>query len=568
MCKILKQLKKIIVIILIIILISFICSNVCFGAIGGGVVALDDNNKIVAWKQLDNANIVLANGQIMTNISTKREVNKKEKEVEIELGVDGNVSIVIIVDYSVNDKEAFQNLSNAVIDISNKLGKELENNGYKLKIGILLIACGEYVPVQQYRMQNFDDPSKSIKEQEREAKERQEKMQEEKKEKIEEEMKKNGLEWAISESTVKVMSNLEDYRKGIDNMMNFLEFREQYLIQNGTQDEETALKLAVSMLKEDTEEKAKKYVIHISDGALCCNDARSTITENGTTYIHRDTAYWTTYERREKLVSELFNDKKICLLTLLHHNKGWINQGAYDRPPESPYNTLSSGGFKGFDYTYGGLANAVWIDKDKDIYGNTFEALASFVTGEMVQWYDEGEEIVEKNGFFETEDSYMAILDEELAHGATFTADYSIHIKTTELLSKIEITDYIPDGYQLISTEPVGQYNFNDNTAKFTIENPDYVEEYVIKLRLSKVISSSADVEDLENKARVTATTSKGETFPTQSDGTDDEGKMLYSKKLSILPPFGADKPQVSLGINWILLIFMLIAGIIVYMKG
>ena len=127
------------------------------------------------------------------------------------------------------------------------------------------------------------------------------------------------------------------------------------------------------------------------------------------------------------------------------------------------------------------------------------------------------EKIKRKAGFFETEDGYNAIADEEIIYGATLTVDYSIHVKSNQKLNSINIIDYIPEGMQVVSASYTGRYNPTNNTVTF--ENiPPEEKETVIYLTLSKVLTSAEDIQEMENTADVTVTTAKGETFSTIPD--------------------------------------------------
>ena len=142
----------------------------------------------------------------------------------------------------------------------------------------------------------------------------------------------------------------------------------------------------------------------------------------------------------------------------------------------------------------------------------------------------------EKNGFFEAGDSYMAIADNEITYGATVRAEYSIHVNSNSNLKRIEIVDYLPDGWQCESTdhESSRQNDIENNTVKFSIDNPPG-DETVVKVVLSKIITSADDVQELANTADVTVFTPDGNQYTTSEE-------KPTSTKISIIPPFGKQR--------------------------
>lgn len=114
------------------------------------------------------------------------------------------------------------------------------------------------------------------------------------------------------------------------------------------------------------------------------------------------------------------------------------------------------------DWTFGGRTNVMWVSKqdeqvDENGMRRFLEETFSLQEGTLID--DSGSYIQQKNGFFESNNGLNAIVDEEIIYGATLTVDYSIHIKTKEELNNISIIDYIPEGMQVVSTDPGGVYN-------------------------------------------------------------------------------------------------------------
>ena len=190
---------------------------------------------------------------------------------------------------------------------------------------------------------------------------------------------------------------------------------------------------------------------------------------------------------------------------------------------------------------------------------------------------------VEKMNVFETLDTYNAIVDNELMHGATMELGYSINIKSTEEIEKITIIDSVPDGMNydpntkiLYHADKTNSdrwgYDSTNNTVRCEVtptEADKYdntLEDISIKLTLTALATSADELDYMKNTARIIIETKEGNIY--DSDKLDESNgnaiisgndTNLESAQFIVMPPFGENRLYIFELIVMILLIISLV---------
>ena len=194
--------------------------------------------------------------------------------------------------------------------------------------------------------------------------------------------------------------------------------------------------------------------------------------------------------------------------------------------------------------------------------------------------------------------NFYCEVDDELLNGAILEMEYSFTIVSTKELEEIEVVTVLDDlgcdlNQQLISSEytnyDYGWRKVNDNLIRTIIKPTMEKDEYnkykaiSIKLILTRIISITSDIANIENKADIRLKTKEGKEFNTVDaidDGEIDEevmverdengeviriaGKIL-PPSFTITPPLGSNKYEKSsiiVAITALVLISINIIGI------
>ena len=141
----LKKLKKIIIVIQLVA--YFGCYKSLATTDSNGFTIL--KNKIGVCKNLDDASIVLANGQNISNLAIERNIEIKEYEEE-EVVLNNNIDICFILDCSNS-----MSVNNRMDTLKLATNRFIENLNGNFNVRVMLISFGD--PINEYLAAEYRD---------------------------------------------------------------------------------------------------------------------------------------------------------------------------------------------------------------------------------------------------------------------------------------------------------------------------------------------------------------------------------------------------------------------------